>query len=57
MASFKIHEDQENHRPDIIAAKDVGKNILQQNRTVLGVIDRNAKKYPTNLKQVRTRQD
>lgn len=56
MASFRIHEDQENRRPEL-QQKEFVKNSSQQTRTVLGVID-NVKKFGTNanLKQVRTRQ-
>lgn len=55
MATFRIHEDQENRRPEFRQKENI-KNPLQQKRTVLGVLDNKPSKFTANLKQVRTRQ-
>lgn len=48
MATFRIHEDQENRRPELHSQKDFVKNSSQQSRTILGVIDNNSKKFNAN---------
>ncbi|GLV35441.1 Cyclin A [Carabus blaptoides fortunei] len=50
MATFRIHEDQENRRSEFRQKENI-KNTLQQKRTVLGVIDNKPGKFAANLKQ------